>query len=660
MSSTTAALHKENSRTRRLQDARHKQVLQNTKQWREKILPNWADYKSSRKMKDLCSKGIPPSLRGKVWSLLIGQASYKISEEYFEQLVNVADLLYLEAAEREETLDSQYRISELERLQQLQDLQAMAVNESGNDELDDSAFDEESFYTAKGDCSVGDVGQGREDDDDDNYDDDDEEEEEHVDDPGDGSEVGNTDDSIDGGGNGVNKNVEVDDKDAEMMKVPVPGNGITASNAGANKQSKTKTAVQDEDEEEVEGEDSDDDGFVHEEEILVSLSHQFKVKSFDEDFKTVGGSDKSGDGDLSDIMRPLSTDSSGEADMFVNRSALYDINDNDINRTTLNQMSEYTGGISDVKNHLLSIERDLPRTFPTLAFFHDGGPLELSLRRVLRAFVCFKTSIGYVQGLSFIVAMLLLYMEEVQAFRCLVNLIDKRRGVGRGFYKLEPAAVNHFVSVFDEYFKSKLPQLYKHMTLEQISSEMFLIDWNLTLFSKSLSLESAARIWDCYLCDGEVFIIKASLGILKCLSHKIKNTEFEGILPLLTRVDVNTDTLMENIGRIRVANNAYQVKLGCGEPSHSSYLKNIGSRIKESFVSQFSYTSSPSSINSPDASASASNSTASSPTSTASLTPSMTIAKTHVVSKSRANSSDNDLGLENNLQSKLKSLFKLS
>jgi len=63
------------------------------------VLPKWSEYKATSKVRDLCYRGIPPSLRGKVWSLLIGNAQ-KISDEYFEQLVDVANQLYAEAAER--------------------------------------------------------------------------------------------------------------------------------------------------------------------------------------------------------------------------------------------------------------------------------------------------------------------------------------------------------------------------------------------------------------------------------------------------------------------------------------------------------------------------------------------------------------------------------
>lgn len=43
------------------------------------------------------------------------------------------------------------------------------------------------------------------------------------------------------------------------------------------------------------------------------------------------------------------------------------------------------------------IQRDIPRTFPTLSFFHDDGPLASSLDHVLKAYACYEPNIGYVQ-----------------------------------------------------------------------------------------------------------------------------------------------------------------------------------------------------------------------------------------------------------------------
>lgn len=50
---------------------------------------------------------------------------------------------------------------------------------------------------------------------------------------------------------------------------------------------------------------------------------------------------------------------------------------------------------------------------------------------------------------------------------------------------------------------------------EGVTSEMFLMDWNLSLFTKALPLEVAAQVWDVYLYEGEIYIMYVGLGILK-------------------------------------------------------------------------------------------------------------------------------------------------
>ncbi|KAG7234088.1 hypothetical protein INR49_005927 [Caranx melampygus] len=40
--------------------------------WNQEILPNWSTMCTSRRVRDLWWQGIPPSVRGKVWSLAVG------------------------------------------------------------------------------------------------------------------------------------------------------------------------------------------------------------------------------------------------------------------------------------------------------------------------------------------------------------------------------------------------------------------------------------------------------------------------------------------------------------------------------------------------------------------------------------------------------------
>lgn len=55
----------------------------------------------------------------------------------------------------------------------------------------------------------------------------------------------------------------------------------------------------------------------------------------------------------------------------------------------------------------------------------QGGPYYDVLHSLLGAYVCYQPEIGYVQGMSFIAAVLLLNMEEIDAFICFANLLNK-------------------------------------------------------------------------------------------------------------------------------------------------------------------------------------------------------------------------------------------
>lgn len=51
---------------------RQKEFTEKTHIWNEQILPRWDEVCQTSKVRELCSKGIPPNIRGKVWPLLIG------------------------------------------------------------------------------------------------------------------------------------------------------------------------------------------------------------------------------------------------------------------------------------------------------------------------------------------------------------------------------------------------------------------------------------------------------------------------------------------------------------------------------------------------------------------------------------------------------------
>ena len=75
----------------------------------------------------------------------------------------------------------------------------------------------------------------------------------------------------------------------------------------------------------------------------------------------------------------------------------------------------------------------------------QGGPYYDTLHSLLSAYVCYQPEIGYVQGMSFIAAVLLLNMEELDAFICFANMLN--RPCHKAFYSLDVQKVKNW-----EYF----------------------------------------------------------------------------------------------------------------------------------------------------------------------------------------------------------------
>ncbi|GBO08597.1 TBC1 domain family member 14, partial [Araneus ventricosus] len=155
------------------------------------------------------------------------------------------------------------------------------------------------------------------------------------------------------------------------------------------------------------------------------------------------------------------------------------------------------------------IKLDVSRTFPQLGIFQEGGPYHNTLEGILGAYVIYRPDIGYVQGMSFLAAMLLLNLDAVDSFICFCNLLNRQCQLA--FFRIEQKMMTMYYSVYEEYFKENLPKLFNVFAKQNLSPDLYLVDWLYTLYSKSLPLDVACRVWDVYLRDGEEFLVKTAL-----------------------------------------------------------------------------------------------------------------------------------------------------
>ncbi len=78
-----------------------------------------------------------------------------------------------------------------------------------------------------------------------------------------------------------------------------------------------------------------------------------------------------------------------------------------------------------------------------------------------------------------------------------------------------------YYSAYTDLLRVNIYDLYRHVTETSLTPDLYLVDWVYTLFSKSMNLDLACRIWDLIVRDGEIFIFRAALG--ESVSFSFKN-----------------------------------------------------------------------------------------------------------------------------------------
>ena len=178
------------------------------------------------------------------------------------------------------------------------------------------------------------------------------------------------------------------------------------------------------------------------------------------------------------------------------------------------------------------IDIDVPRTYPHIQFF-KSGPLSDALHSILEAYTQYRPDIGYAQGMSYIVAIMLLHMETDAVFTAVVNLLHSSHLIS--FFRVIPNELGYHIRVFDLLLSSTLPSVYIHFNQIGVSPQLYIFDWFMTVYSKSLPLHIARRVWDLFLLS-PCWLYRVAVGIIKYFKSTLINSPFDECTSLLTNL----------------------------------------------------------------------------------------------------------------------------
>ena len=147
-------------------------------------------------------------------------------------------------------------------------------------------------------------------------------------------------------------------------------------------------------------------------------------------------------------------------------------------------------------------------------FTAAGSPMHLALVQLLTAVYAYTRAGGPAptSHSSLLAAMLLLYCDGAGAFVCLAALLRDH------FVGVRPDAHAQWrMRAGGAVISKELPELDAHLSAVGVAPIDYLPQWLGTLFMCTLSLDAAARVWDVYLRDGELFAWRAALEVLRLL-----------------------------------------------------------------------------------------------------------------------------------------------
>jgi hypothetical protein len=185
----------------------------------------------------------------------------------------------------------------------------------------------------------------------------------------------------------------------------------------------------------------------------------------------------------------------------------------------------------------IQIDLDLRRTFPTEKEVMKDD-FQKSLRNILLAYSTRNTSVGYCQGMNFVVSRLLLIMgNEEQTFWLFYQIMEKIVSL---IYYADLNGIIVETTLIETLLPLYLPDLHAFFEKNNFNLTIsnFIHKWMVCLFTQTLKIPMVYTFLDFFFMDGCFSLIKNSLFIFASLrEHIMANDSFEEIYSVFTDVE---------------------------------------------------------------------------------------------------------------------------
>ncbi|XP_076861005.1 TBC1 domain family member 30 isoform X3 [Brachyhypopomus gauderio] len=200
----------------------------------------------------------------------------------------------------------------------------------------------------------------------------------------------------------------------------------------------------------------------------------------------------------------------------------------------------------------IQIVKDLHRTGCSSYCGQEAEQDRVVLKRVLLAYARWNKAVGYCQGFNVLAALILEVTEgnEGDALKVMIYLIDKV--LPDSYFANNLRALSVDMAVFRDLLRLRLPELSHHLHhLQKVANRagggnyeppltnVFTMQWFLTMFATCLPHHTVLKIWDSVFFEGSEVLLRVALAIWAKLGERIEECksadEFYSTMGCLTQ-----------------------------------------------------------------------------------------------------------------------------
>eukprot|EP00794_Sanderia_malayensis_P021375 gene21375-23458_t len=206
------------------------------------------------------------------------------------------------------------------------------------------------------------------------------------------------------------------------------------------------------------------------------------------------------------------------------------------------------------------IDLDVNRTYRDHIMFRERFSVKLVLSGM--DFYCKPSfsEVGYCQGMSGIAALLLMYMNEEDAFWALSTLLTDKKHHMHGFFIPGFPKLIRFQNHHDRTLKKTMPKLQKHLEKEGCFTSLYTLKWFMQCYLDRLPFSLVLRLYDIFFLDGDRILLAMAYGIMKLHKKQFLKMGLEELAPYLQETmpnqlafgdDEMIDLLQESINDLK-------------------------------------------------------------------------------------------------------------